>query len=72
MLRFELFRVHFVAFCYFFAVFVHFALILQFIDMDKRPGKMLRRLAVVGIRLFRRSLRGELSLAEDVSEDVLW
>ena len=32
---------------------------------------MLKRLAVVGIRLFRRSPPGELSLAEDVSEDVL-
>jgi len=32
---------------------------------------MLRRLAVVGIRLFRRSPPGELSLPEDVSEDVM-
>jgi len=44
--------------------------VLQFIDMDKRPGKMMRRLAVAGIRLVERSPQGELSLAEDVSEDV--
>ena len=39
--------------------------------MDKRPGKVLKSLAVVGTRLFSRSPPGELSLAEDVSEDVL-
>jgi len=62
----------FFAFYHFLAVFVHSAL-HSFIHMEKtkRPRKMMRRLAVVGIHLFRRSPQGELSLAEDVSEDVM-